>query len=158
MTLLVARQCRMLRAPQGVFGALRRLQRPASLTTTRWYADDAQANAPTFTIRKVRDREPQPQARKRKAYHPITPNWDYSDIVAVNSATLIPASVTATVRVLQLYHSPYTCKTSTDSPRNRNTSSRKLSLSTHPSLTSRVSSSSSRPRRSRHGSSTIVCS
>lgn len=116
MTLLVARQCRLLRAPQGAVGALRRLQRPATITA-RSYADEAQAKASSapassFTIRKVdlRDYKQKPKAKKSKAQHPVTPKWENSDVVAVDSAILIPASVAATVSLL-LYSS--TCSSYT---------------------------------------------
>jgi hypothetical protein len=131
MTLLVARQCRLL----GAAGSLRRL--PAAITT-RAYAVDASPQLP-FRIRKIADngsggppttktslsraqedgsrstitpgsarvearvnsvRQP-PNQRRSKDYNlRATPRLQDCEIGSVDSAILVPASVTATVGVV----------------------------------------------------------
>lgn len=109
MTLLVIRQCRPLRAPQSAVGALCRLQRPAVTITARSYADEAQASNSSEKLYKSRKldlteyrRYQSEKARKRTSRYPITPAYEHSNVVSVNSATLIPASVAATVSVLTI--------------------------------------------------------
>ncbi|XPS78946.1 hypothetical protein M3J09_010942 [Ascochyta lentis] len=105
MTLLVARQCRLLRAPRGAVGALPRLQRSASTRAARSRTarhklaadiDNRTKTAtptPLYGYRKLNLNEYKQHQRPRV---PVTPSYAYSDIVPVDSAILIPASVTAT--------------------------------------------------------------
>lgn len=111
MTLLAARPCRLLGAPHGAMRALRRLQCPATPATpvaaaARSYADEApaqaQAEAPAkpFTIRKVdpaEDKHSPHTSLRPPPRRPVTPRFAHSDIRPVDSAILIPASVTAAV-------------------------------------------------------------
>ena len=107
MTLLVARQCRLLRAPQSAVGALCRLQRSAVTIITRSYADEAQASNSSEKLYRSKKvdlteyrKHQSERTRKHTSRYPITPAYEQSDIVSVNSATLIPASVAATVSAL----------------------------------------------------------
>lgn len=149
MTLLVARQCRLLRTPHGAVGALQRLQRPAVTVAARSFADEAtpdeikppNATRKTYPSGKRLDltgyRQHQERVKKlgthpaekrldltghhrahkkldhherikqdsehvkrlRELSYFITPKFEDSDIVPVNSAIIIPASVTAAVSV-----------------------------------------------------------
>lgn len=134
MTLLVARQCRLLRAA----GSLRRL--PAAITT-RAYTDDASPERP-FRIRKfdahsfgappttttslpraqengsraavakgsargdaplssTKTPSTSPKGRPPRTYNAfVTPKLKDCEVGSVDSAILVPASVTATVRVV----------------------------------------------------------
>ena len=145
MTLLLARQCRVLGAPRGAAGAWQRLRCPAlavpAPVPARAYHPQSDAEAPrkqapetklpqytqsgkSFTIRKfyagekpvgeesskqgrppvrhILRSEYMKQERARAKLHKershfVTPSIVDSEIVPVNSAILVPASITAAV-------------------------------------------------------------
>ncbi|KAF2628412.1 hypothetical protein BU25DRAFT_35224 [Macroventuria anomochaeta] len=136
MTLLVARQCRLLGAPHGAVGALRRLQQPAVTVAARSYADEARADAAEapraparvypnrrLDLTRYKQHQNDRDKRLRKEYfkqylseentqhrnerkkrmkestYLLTPKYEDSETVSVNSAILIPASVTTAVSV-----------------------------------------------------------
>ena len=119
MTLLVARQCRLLRAPHAAVGALRRLQQPAATVAARSYAVEAAAKRreanernphrtehsnPAENRFSIRRQDPTQYKKPSKEHlreltYLLTPKIEDSNIVPVNSAIIIPASVAAAVGV-----------------------------------------------------------
>lgn len=103
MTLLVARQCRLLEAPHGAVGALRRLQRPAVTIAVRSYQYEPKAFRRSGSFHKKLDlteyRKHQAEHRRQlsESSYFLTPKYEESEIIPVNSAILIPASVAAVV-------------------------------------------------------------
>ncbi|KAJ4364889.1 hypothetical protein N0V95_000535 [Ascochyta clinopodiicola] len=111
MTLLVARQCRLLRAPHGPLPCLQRLASTTATarspaTETKDEANTAKTATPTPTptpkpryankkLALLQYKQKQRIQSLRNRY-PLTPKYEHSDIVPVHSAILIPASVTAT--------------------------------------------------------------
>lgn len=140
MTLLVARQCRLLRAPHGAIGPLQRLQRPWITVARRCYASrERDASPEKKELEQPLSELEQPRSKPIQQRNPsnkrldlsdhkqrqgklsssaankqvkryqrleksffelsrlLTPDIQDSEIVPVNSAIIIPASVTAAV-------------------------------------------------------------
>lgn len=101
MTLLVARQCRFLRAPHGAVGMLRQLQRPAVTVAARSYMYEplkkSDAIHKRLDLTEYRKHEKALKRQEQEGSYLLTPRYEESDIVPVASAILIPASVAAAV-------------------------------------------------------------
>ena len=110
MTLLVARQCRLLRAPHGAIGALRQLQRPAVTVAARSYMyEPLKTSEPPkkshllhkkLDLTEYRNHEKEYKRQEQEGSFLLTPKYEDSELVPVASAILIPASVAAAVGLL----------------------------------------------------------
>lgn len=98
MALLVARQCRLLGTRRGAICALQRLQRPAVTVPIRSFGLLGNEAPPRSSI--SHSKQPLSHNNEQQRHgsrHLTTAGIEESEIVPVNSAILVPASVTAAV-------------------------------------------------------------